>query len=795
MSQGSRWITVVPFLVLITLSAFSLPAEADHTSFVPGGIIAAVGRNGTTDIVWHHSDGTPNRTLLTISESEGVYVTGATLDPAGNFYVTLEDSSFTISVRKFDRTGTLVNTWTLAPDSCSGIAAAPSSLGAAVDGRGNLYLSGFSVYENNIFLWQFTTTGSVQNCFVISHHLPPPATVNYRSLLMVAADGCTLFITASSGARYSLERFDVCTGNQLPPLYVDAPVGADADITGLSLLPNGEVLVARRHRTFEGATVIDRNIVRLSPLGQVMQVYDLPGEPLDDNNARAWLLGQPSHDENTFWAIESLSSTLYKFDLATGSVLATIAPPGGSIGFGSFAVWSGARKQAQLLDPVKELLTAPNYTQITTAVETLAVKGIKTEGVAADGAAKLVIRYPVPSAGMVEFSLVDENGNAIANPPNAQENGALSALGGGTGADTVSVNTVTTSAGEMAFAVYTAPSNFVRAGSTAEQDKQAFERGAPFVHVKPVFIPTGGSMVEGEKVPIKVKRPLVFLVHGIWSCDQTWNNFAPLVGNAPFPINRADYRDAENGLCTASRDFATVAPLVYLSLQDKIETYKMTSNVAAAQAEVVAHSMGGLVTRTMALDPKFLTDPAYPTFGKGPVRRLITIGSPHQGTRLANYLPGTRCIRGYFEDLGKPVAGGIQDLAVGSAALQRLNSAGQTPFSVHTIVGLASNGQRVGANTALIAYVAAKSLVTSLPFCLPDQFTGIESILLTTQHDIVVPQSSQSGNRVGIGTTPVGGTTHSGPFPSPHELDSAIIGQRVVDLLNSNDATLFSPLP
>jgi hypothetical protein len=234
---------------------------------------------------------------------------------------------------------------------------------------------------------------------------------------------------------------------------------------------------------------------------------------------------------------------------------------------------------------------------------------------------------------------------------------------------------------------------------------------------------------------------------------------------------------------------------VYLTLQDKILRYKDTSNVAAVQAELVAHSMGGLVTRTMALDTKFLNDSTYPTFGKGPVRRLITIGSPHQGTRLANYLPGTRCIRGYFEDLGMLIAGGIQDLAVGSTALQRLNGGTQTAFPVHTIVGLASNGQRLGANTELIAYVALKSAVTNLPFCLPDQFTGIESILQTTQHDIVVPQSSQSGNRVAIGTTPIAGTTHSGPFPGPHELDSAAIGQRVINLLNSNDATLFSPLP
>ena len=63
-----------------------------------------------------------------------------------------------------------------------------------------------------------------------------------------------------------------------------------------------------------------------------------------------------------------------------------------------------------------------------------------------------------------------------------------------------------------------------------------------------------------------------------------------------------------------------------------IEDFRSQKNAAAAQADVVAHSMGGDVTRTLLnLDGYAGTD----SFGTGVVHKLITIGTPYLGSPLA----------------------------------------------------------------------------------------------------------------------------------------------------------------
>jgi hypothetical protein len=53
------------------------------------------------------------------------------------------------------------------------------------------------------------------------------------------------------------------------------------------------------------------------------------------------------------------------------------------------------------------------------------------------------------------------------------------------------------------------------------------------------------------------------------------------------------------------------------------------------QADVVAHSMGGDIARTMAGLSNFTSQSNY---GLGPIHKLITIGTPHLGTPLATDL-------------------------------------------------------------------------------------------------------------------------------------------------------------
>ncbi|MFK8138348.1 MAG: esterase/lipase family protein [Bdellovibrionales bacterium] len=73
-------------------------------------------------------------------------------------------------------------------------------------------------------------------------------------------------------------------------------------------------------------------------------------------------------------------------------------------------------------------------------------------------------------------------------------------------------------------------------------------------------------------------------------------------------------------------------------LEKKIDQILKETN--APQVDIVAHSLGGLVSRKlMVIEP-----------GRGKIRQLITLGTPHSGTRLSKFLrfvPGSSL----FEDL------------------------------------------------------------------------------------------------------------------------------------------------
>jgi triacylglycerol esterase/lipase EstA (alpha/beta hydrolase family) len=61
-------------------------------------------------------------------------------------------------------------------------------------------------------------------------------------------------------------------------------------------------------------------------------------------------------------------------------------------------------------------------------------------------------------------------------------------------------------------------------------------------------------------------------------------------------------------------------------LEEKVE--KLREETQSAQIDIVAHSLGGIVAR------------AYMSLGegRGKVRRLVTLGTPHQGTKLSGLM-------------------------------------------------------------------------------------------------------------------------------------------------------------
>src|SRR5262249_16786749 len=125
----------------------------------------------------------------------------------------------------------------------------------------------------------------------------------------------------------------------------------------------------------------------------------------------------------------------------------------------------------------------------------------------------------------------------------------------------------------------------------------------------------------------------------------------------------------------------------YSQLKTFIARFKAEENVAAIQADLVPHGMGAPVVRAMALQSQFLDDPTFPTFGEGPIRRVILLAGAHRATPLANLLWQCAKAQTTVGVLGTPAdQGAIEDLAYGSASITAIN-AQSTPFPVHTIVG------------------------------------------------------------------------------------------------------------
>lgn len=422
--------------------------------------------------------------------------------------------------------------------------------------------------------------------------------------------------------------------------------------------------------------------------------------------------------------------------------------------------------QVELLDPVPDLLDGA---AVTANRGRLAQAGQVVQGAAADGVTRVVVRVRAPQAGTVELTLVD----AAA----AEEAGLLTSLGGAMGSNSVVVPTEEVGeGGPMAFAVYQAPSDFVRAGSgdANERDRQ--------VSLRVRFTPQTGGAPQEAVSPIKIARPPVVLVHGLWGSRDSWNGFGPLVNDARFFVRPVNYRDSN------ARSFGVNFPVVGRQIRREINEYKASEQVAAVQADVVTHSMGGLLVRGLPLlgEAYFRPD----NFQQGDVHKLINIGTPHFGSELAARLRtkvnNFRC-RAVFSGAGAPIhQGAIHDLSPGSAGLRELNGF-VSALPLHNNVGIASERQKeVNASGALINAVQSPLVCGRI---LPP---GGFDALFRDDNDLLVSASSQrarlSPTSPAVGTfTPLIHTRAGGFFDvadGAAELESEEVSREVIELLN-----------
>jgi len=475
-----------------------------------------------------------------------------------------------------------------------------------------------------------------------------------------------------------------------------------------------------------------------------------------------------------------------------------------------------------LLDPVPDLLNElsssnPNF-------DLLAAQGRTVEGIAADGTAKLVLRIPANSSGeQIILTVFNDQVPSVASQT-SDEDGALQSFDNSSIQSSITVSTVDTSEGPMAFAIYHAPIDFVRPGLLA--DEALSERS---VTIRVEYVAQGTQ----ADFRIKIVRPPVVLIHGQWEQPMDWDLATTLVNNPLFFIRAVDYalpiqiansipaysQGVLANVRTNALGFDFNANEVLAQITWFIDEFKNAHNpvgipVAAVQADLVAHSMGGDIARTLPLLSRFLSDD---TFSSGSIHKLITIGTPHLGTPLATQLlQGTNsCVRNLLArqgsisftsvttTLGVTISGGVFDLQgdgiVGGALSGPLTNIQQSGFKlpVAPIAGVMNQIQLDGIECTfcVASYIRLRCsgdpLADSLTSALWPTIFGQDS-------DAIVPLSSQLDGLQGslFNAVHSSGATRLN-FGSPHEYQEASgIPNRIVELLNTPVTnSSFSLLP
>lgn len=247
------------------------------------------------------------------------------------------------------------------------------------------------------------------------------------------------------------------------------------------------------------------------------------------------------------------------------------------------------------------------------------------EGAVTDGAAKLRLQLIAKNnreafAGLsLKWQLIDP-----------QVNYSPADIRGGfvSGDNIVDSLPVTFNADGIAEVVYRAPESFVRWGTIYESaDKDLAERAIqPTVDLENYF------KTQSDPFPaIRLKRPPVVLVHGLWgngnrkSRNYSWKEFEPKFNEKQlYDIVSVDYHE------TNADRFATNAKAVKEKGIDKaLEAVKL-QGFASTKVDIIGNSMGGLLPREYCRN--------NPDDCLRRVRKFVTTDTPHLGSELADIL-------------------------------------------------------------------------------------------------------------------------------------------------------------
>jgi len=318
---------------------------------------------------------------------------------------------------------------------------------------------------------------------------------------------------------------------------------------------------------------------------------------------------------------------------------------------------------------------------------------------------------------------------------------------------------------------YVVPACFIRTGHP--EDSNASTRSVEMT------ITVNDDPIDFE--PLSLIRPPVVMVHGLWGYPGDFSDLGnTLAVNGWLYLYLASYDNKAS--------FATNIPKVKADIINSLNGPRRAM-YAATKVDVVAHSMGGCLSKL--IDNAFL---------QKNVRKIITIGTPHQGSPVANRVFGLRetdpvefnIIQGIFNILAtghrNSLSGGaVEDLRTKDANNPYMNIPAEVPGvdCKNIILGLrdGSPGQH------LSLYLTLGRWVTGTNPLLPDQTVHDRIFGPGVPSDWVVSLDSQKGDSTTFRPIPV--SWHS---IEPRDPDFI---QLVIEFLNqeAQPALLLGTLP
>lgn len=365
-----------------------------------------------------------------------------------------------------------------------------------------------------------------------------------------------------------------------------------------------------------------------------------------------------------------------------------------------------------------------------TMLDAIVVANIQRDGIVADGVTTLLMR--VKTDEQITFELKDLQ-EQLADTTW----GVLRDLAGTTKGNTIMVNPISTNEGNAAFVVYQAPIDLPCSYNAVPCTINEISGS---LHVK---ISATSTTTTREKSLSLFAPPLVF-VHGVWSDGWAWRAMSQYLEQKGFSVCSGclvDYGTEKPAgtFDPTEPDTFVVKQLITSTKQALI--YMRGRDIAATQVDVVGHSMGGLVIRSMvAFDDAEDKYEAIQNYNKGSIHKIITVGTPHLGTQIADFLVLNKCfqmlgigktLEDFFKSKGRPLGPAVFGFQTDSIALGNL---GATDVPTHTIIGLASSvsATEIGLNAVMKLFALSDNV---------DNLIDLNG----NGHDTIVPRESQEG--------------------------------------------------